>query len=173
MPYRTIPNSSTQYALIAFDGNGLELSDADGVGGCFSARIFADLSSDATTTDVFLLSHGWMGDIPAAIDQYDRWIGAMEARDDDKHRMSQRRLGFKPLRIGVHWPSKPWGDEELGAAAFSLSIQDDPVNLYLERLGDRRGCAMLSQSSCRRPRSARTPNVCHQQRKKPTAKSMT
>src|SRR5262245_17085208 len=140
MSYRTIPNSSTRYGLVVFDGNGSERSDdPDGISGYFSARILADLSSEGATTDVFLLAHGWMGDIPAAIEQYDHWIGAMESRAPDKERMARLRPNFKPLRIGLHWPSKPWGEEELGAAAFSPSILDDPVNLYLERLGDRPG----------------------------------
>ena len=41
-------------------------------------RILGELASEPYT-DVFLISHGWMGDVPAAVGQYDRWIGAMAA----------------------------------------------------------------------------------------------
>ena len=164
MPYRTIPNSSTRYALIAFDGNGSERSDdSDGVTGRFSARILDDVSSDVTITDVFLFSHGWMGDIPAAIDQYDHWIGAMEARAAEKDRMVRLRPNFKPLRVGVHWPSKPWGDEEFGAAAFALPTMHDPVNLYLARLGDRPGLreavTTVMQEAARHPDAERLSSI--------------
>ncbi len=165
MPYRTIPLSSTRYALIAFDGNGLERdNDPDGVSGRFSARILVDLSSESEITDVFLSSHGWMGDIPAAIEQYDHWIGAMEGCAQDKDRMARMRSNFKPMRIGVHWPSKPWGDEEFGAAAFSLSILRDPVDLYVERLGDRPGLReavqVVMQEAAQHPNAERlSPNA--------------
>jgi pimeloyl-ACP methyl ester carboxylesterase len=87
---------------------------------------------------VFLMSHGWMGDMPAAIYQYDRWFGAQVARTADQERMAQRRPGFKPLRIGVHWPSKPWGDEEF-VVATNYGLPEDLVELYVARLGDRHG----------------------------------
>jgi hypothetical protein len=139
MPFYTTPNG-TQYALIGFDADGRERTDdQDRVGGRFSARIIEDFSRDPTITDVFLLSHGWMGDVPAAIDQYNRWIGAMDARTADCDRIAQLRANFKPLRIGIHWPSKPWGEEELGAAGAAFSVLDDPIELYVERLGDRPG----------------------------------
>lgn len=66
-------------------------------------------------TDVFLISHGWMGDVPAAIKQYNKWIGAMAACKEDIKRARQIRPGFKPLLVGFHWPSLPYGDEELSA----------------------------------------------------------
>lgn len=139
MPYRTIPGGPTPYALVAFEQDGQEsAADPDNPNGRFSSRLIDDFSREATT-DVFLLSHGWMGDIPAAIDQYDRWLGAMEACTADRERMAQLRPGFKALRIGVHWPSKPWGDEEFGAAAAAFALPVDPVDLYTDRLGDRPG----------------------------------
>jgi len=141
MPYRTLPDGSAQYALISFDGEGIERNDdPDGAGGCFGARIVEeDISRDPSITDVFLLSHGWNSDVPAAIDQYNRWIAAMDARASDRSRMAQLRTNFKALRIGVHWPSEPWGDEELGATAIAFSLFKDPIDLYVERLGDRPG----------------------------------
>jgi pimeloyl-ACP methyl ester carboxylesterase len=138
MPYRSIPGGSSRYALIAFDQDGHEnTKDADGLNGCFSRRLISDFAQD-TVTDVFLTSHGWMGDMPAAVDQYDRWFGAQDAMTGDQARMAQRRPGFKPLRIGVHWPSKSWGDEEFGGAA-DHGLPEDLVERYVARLGDRPG----------------------------------
>jgi hypothetical protein len=114
MPYRSIPGSPNRYALIAFDQDGHEnTKDQDGLNGCFSRRLISDFAQD-TVTDVFLASHGWMGDMPAAIDQYDRWFGAQIACTEDQARMAQRRPGFKPLRIGVHWPSRSFVDRHKG-----------------------------------------------------------
>src|SRR5262249_38274309 len=37
--------------------------------------------------------------------------------------MRKDRPGFKPLLVGVHWPSQPWGDEQL-SDAVSLAPGD-------------------------------------------------
>jgi len=138
MPYRTTPDGSSRYALVAFDRDGQEsTTDPDNPNSRFSSRLIDDFKHEAVT-DVFLLSHGWMGDVPAAIDQYDRWIAAMDARAADRERIARQRAGFKMMRIGIHWPSKPWGEEEFGAAA-SFSPPEDPIELYVERFGDRPG----------------------------------
>jgi hypothetical protein len=55
--------------------------------------------------------------VPAAIEQYDAWIGAMLGCTADRERARRWRPGFKALLIGFHWPSLPFGDEELGAGA--------------------------------------------------------
>src|SRR5215212_4902263 len=112
MSHRTIPGLGTKYALISFDTDGRERTD-DAVGGRFSERLLEQARIDRPT-DVFLFSHGWKGDFAAAVDQYDRWIGAMLKLDADRAAMG---AGFKPLFIGLHWPSLPWGEEKLPAAA--------------------------------------------------------
>src|SRR5687768_17439423 len=76
---------------------------------------------DEQVTDVFLISHGWKGDIPAARDQYDRWIKAMADCDADRREIRQRRPDFRPLIVGFHWPSLPQGDEEFGAGGASFA----------------------------------------------------
>ena len=65
-------------------------------------------------TNIFFFSHGWKGDAPAAIDQYNRWIKAMVDLAPDAQRMG---AGFKPMWIGLHWPSLPWGEEGSGSFA--------------------------------------------------------
>ena len=62
---------------------------------------------------MFLTSHGWKGDVPAAIEQYDAWIGAMLKVEADRATARQLRPEFMPLIVGLHWPSLPWGDEEI------------------------------------------------------------
>jgi hypothetical protein len=117
MPIRTIPGFGLNYYLVCVDGTGAERSDdPDGLNGRMIARV-ADVLVREPYTDVFLMSHGWMGDVPAAIRQYDLWTGEMAACKDDLARAVRVRPGFKPLLVGFHWPSLPYGDEEMGAGA--------------------------------------------------------
>jgi hypothetical protein len=142
MPFRQIPHTETGYALIAFDKDGRERTDdtAGGRNGLITARILEDVKTNSPT-NIFLFSHGWKGDMPAAIDQYDRWIKALTDRTADIERMKTANPGFNPLFIGLHWPSLPWGDDELAPAGFAAG--ETPTvplgtlkNKYLERLGD-------------------------------------
>ena len=55
--------------------------------------------------------------------------------------ISRMGSSFKPMWVGLHWPSKPWGEEELAAGAFSTRtrrcLRLPPQNLletYLQRL---------------------------------------
>lgn len=133
---RRIPGSDEHYALVAFDADGQERREN---GGLLSDTLTA---SDADTpTDIFFEMHGWMGDVPAAIDQYDRWFGAMARLPASRAALaSQRPGGLKPLWIGLHWPSLPWGDENLSSAAsFAASAVDRLIDAYVARLGERPG----------------------------------
>lgn len=66
--WRSIPGTDGRYALVAFDADGAErFDDRDGEGGPFSDRVIAKLTA-APKTDIFLFSHGWKGDVPAAVD---------------------------------------------------------------------------------------------------------
>ena len=138
MPFRQSPSTHTPYSIIAFDKNGTERKDdPDGSNGVMSQRVLVELAQ-AGPTDIFLFSHGWMGDLAAAADQYNRWIDAMSRLSADAARMGS---SFKPMWIGLHWPSKPWGDEELGGGAFSIdgtSVPPPPpaslLETYLDRL---------------------------------------
>jgi hypothetical protein len=122
MPIETAADLT--YYLIAFDGSGRERTDDPD--GLMSRRAAATVEQEPIT-DVFIFSHGWLGDLPSARGQYHRWIGAMAARADDIERMRQARPGFRPLLIGLHWPSLPWGDEALGGSAVSFSPLEPPV----------------------------------------------
>jgi hypothetical protein len=140
MPVRPIPGTDKRYLLIGFDADGVERTDNNGVGGKLSTHILKQVATEPIT-DIFIFSHGWKGDLPAAADQYDRWFSALEKCDADRESMSRVRPNFRPLLIGVHWPSQPWGDEEFEQTATSFSPGDIDVlvDMYAERLGDRPG----------------------------------
>ena len=138
MSIETVPGTELRYYLIAFDADGRER--ADDPDGAMSQRAL-DVLTQEPITDVFLISHGWQGDVPAAREQYNNWIGAMARCEADLAQARQARPQFQPLLIGLHWPSLPWGEEELGAASMSF----DPaaatpvaqlIDQYAERLAN-------------------------------------
>ncbi|MDF5707425.1 MAG: hypothetical protein PUP90_07005 [Nostoc sp. S4] len=143
---QTLAGTSLTYYLIAFDADGKEC-EKDGE--LISQNVIDILSnskqSQQPITDVFLMSHGWQGDIPAAINQYDKWIIAMAKNQADIQKMQQARPGFNPLLIGLHWPSKPWGDEDLNGVSLGKRIvsfdttdnsEEDFVNQYAQSISD-------------------------------------
>lgn len=120
MPFHKIPDTDVAYGLIGFDKKGIERAD-DPEGGIFSRRLIEKVRNEQPS-HVFLFSHGWKGDVPSALDQYNRWIGAMWRRQADREVMG---ASFRPLFIGLHWPSQPWGEEDL-AAPVSFGTDDAP-----------------------------------------------
>src|SRR6185369_10846106 len=153
MSIETVPGTELKYYLIAYHKNGEERDDdRDGL---MSQVALDALVTDGTepVTDVFIISHGWKGDTPAAIEQYNRWIKAMADCTDDIERMREKRPGFRPLIIGFHWPSLPWGDEELGGSGNSFEMNaavgvdlakaqpaapslEEMIDLYAGRIAD-------------------------------------
>ena len=120
MPTRQTPRHKLPYYLLCVDESGKERREADGT--LLSERIVAAVGgSDPRVTDVFVMSHGWKGDVPAAIEQYDRWIDAMAECADDRARARVARPGFTPLLIGYHWPSLPFGEDAMGGNAFDTA----------------------------------------------------
>ncbi|HKA43280.1 MAG TPA: hypothetical protein VKF40_14950 [Burkholderiales bacterium] len=118
MSIQKVPNADLAYYLASYDKDGRERADdPDGLMSDVIARAIAQ----EPVTDAFVISHGWKGDVPAAIDQYDRWIGAMAGCAADRQEIRQLRPGFKALLVGFHWPSQPWGDEEFGSGAASFA----------------------------------------------------
>ena len=134
MPIEKVPNTSLNYYLIAFDKDGNEREEADGKK--LSEQIFSALANEPIT-DVFLMSDGWMGDVPAARQQYNEWIGAMAKQTADIEKIKEVRSGFGPLMIGLHWPSKPWGDEDL-TSSVSFDVNDeDPLEQLVDEYASR------------------------------------
>jgi hypothetical protein len=134
-PTDVVPGTGTGYYLIAFDDQGRERSDHPR--GLVSRLVYEALAREPFT-DVFLFSHGWQGDVPAARRQYQDWVGAMAERRSDRARIAQLRPNFRGLLVGVHWPSLPWGDEDLGGVSFGPTADAAAsfVEAYARRLGD-------------------------------------
>jgi hypothetical protein len=126
MPIRTVPNTDGQnYYLINFDSDGKERAADDG--GVLSQALLEKLKNQPVT-DVFIMSHGWLGDIDDAKAQYDKWMANMWGCADDLVAMKQKRPSFRPLLIGMHWPSKPFGNEDAGGAfAFETAETGEDV----------------------------------------------
>ena len=114
MPIRSIAGADAQYYLLSFDEDGRERPEADGI---LLSDVVRNKIADPSEaiTDVFLASHGWKGDVAAAIEQYDRWVGEM-ARSSDRDVARTMRPGFRAIVVGLHWPSLPFGDETQPAA---------------------------------------------------------
>ena len=119
MPVQQVPGSDLKYHLISYDKNGRER--ADDPSGVMST-VAAETVRDQPITDVFVISHGWKGDVGAAIEQYDKWIGAMAGCTADRAAIRQQRPDFQALIVGFHWPSQPWGDEEFGMGGQSFAV---------------------------------------------------
>jgi hypothetical protein len=133
VPIETSSDGNLRYYLIAFGANGIERGDDPD--GLMSQRTIAALT-EQPVTDVFVFSHGWQGDVSSARSQYGAWTAAM-TNGNGPERMRQRRPGFLPLLVGLHWPSLPWGDEDLERpASFAVSETDSPVDQYAHRLAD-------------------------------------
>ncbi len=133
MPIETVPGTSLKYYLIAFDAKGNERTEPDGKK--LSEKFLAALANEPIT-DVFIISHGWLGDVPAARAQYNDWIGAMAKQTADLDKLKQVRPGFNPLTIAIHWPSKPWGDEDL-SSSVSFDVTDSPIDRLIDEYADR------------------------------------
>ena len=136
MGFETIPETGVQYGLISFDADGNERSEQSGL---MSEALIKKATTDLVT-NVFFFCHGWQGDFPGARDQYNKWLKTF-VNSADRQKASERFEKFRPLLIGLHWPSKPWGDEELRGGAFgvpgSAFRPEDLLAIYLDRLGDR------------------------------------
>jgi len=119
MPFQILPGTDQRYGLITFDNDGRERKD-DPEGGVFSAALRAHITQ-TRPSHIFFFTHGWKGDVPSAIDQANRWIGAMWKRDAERAAMG---AAFRPAFIALHWPSQPWGEEMIPAAAASFAAGD-------------------------------------------------
>src|SRR5438874_9086418 len=77
MPKERVSGTDLTYYLIGFDKVGNERREPSG--GLLSERVENDLPG--AVTDIFIFSHGWKGDIPAAREQYGRWVKVMAERE--------------------------------------------------------------------------------------------
>ncbi len=125
MTIETISGTSLKYYLVAFDENGKEREEGK------TSQQILDILSKEQITDIFIFSHGWMGDVPGARNQYSKWIGAMAKDSQNIEQIKSRRPEFRPLMIGIHWPSLQWGDENLDSVSFDAT-DISPVDKLIE-----------------------------------------
>lgn len=123
MPILNLDDIGVRYYLVLLDEEGRERPEQ---GGTLLSTKLRELVEDGVT-DVFVASHGWMGDIPAATRQYNAWVGAMAKQAEDRALARRLDPGFKSLVIGIHWPSLPWGDERAEAAVLGGDDEDDEL----------------------------------------------
>lgn len=110
------------YHFVALDSEGRERLGPDGEPA--SSHAAASLAG-GDFTDVFLFSHGWLNDVEVARRSYGRWLESM-TRSRPSERLARVRSGFRPLLVGVHWPSKPWGNERLDGPGAQGPVPADP-----------------------------------------------
>lgn len=125
MTIETISGTSLKYYLVAFDENGKEREEGK------TSQQILDILSKEQITDIFIFSHGWMGDVPGARNQYSKWIGAMAKDSQNIEQIKSRRPEFRPLMIGIHWPSLQWGDENLDFVSFDAT-DISPIDKLIE-----------------------------------------
>ena len=129
MAVQTIKGAEVRYFLIVLDENGKERREADG--SLLSETISKRLKK-SSPSDVFVMSHGWMADVPGAIAQYDAWVPMLASANPDPRRT--------PLYVGLHWPSLPWGDETMPSGAGVLGASGATINslvdAYASRIAD-------------------------------------
>jgi hypothetical protein len=67
MPIRNIPGIGVDYYLLVFDEQGNERPEPDG---SLMSEVVRHRVADPAlcVSDVFLISHGWKGDLPTAIE---------------------------------------------------------------------------------------------------------
>ena len=165
MPKRNVPGHDADYFLLCFDKDGLEKREQDGT--LLSSQVLKAVESDPAPTDVFILSHGWMGDVDAAIAQYDRWIGAFISVSGDLAIAKKRDPRFRPLVVGLHWPSLPWGDETVPeAGSMLLGAESDverEVGVWAGRIADTKeatdALAIILEEATKSPAEALSARV--------------
>ena len=128
MPFLKLPETDQRYALMSFDDDGRERED-DPESGIFSKTILSHVT-ETLPSHVFVFTHGWKGDLPGAVDQCNRWIGALYKLDAERTAMG---ASFKPLFIGLHWPSRPWGEETFSEGVSFATGAPGGVEALLEK----------------------------------------
>ena len=123
MAVRIIPDHygtpGAQYHLIRFDKHGDERDEPDGTKG--SELVHEELQRMPAVTDVFIISHGWHADEEGAMAQYDSWVSEMILNKPEISRP------FHPHIVGVHWPSKAWGNDHIDP------VEGEPGTIGIDR----------------------------------------
>jgi hypothetical protein len=133
MPHILLREIGTTYDLISYDDAGAERADdPDGL----ASRRVLDIVERESVSDLFLMCFGWEDNILSAKARYDSWLQVMvEAYRDGG--LASTRPGLRPLFVGLHWPSRPWSDEEFGPAGNAIAPNNaSSVERYAKRIAD-------------------------------------
>lgn len=108
-PVRWENGQPVEYYLVNFNKEGHEENPESG-----SRELVQALASEMPT-DVFIFCHGWNTDIDGAWAQYGKWLKAIAGRmEADRSKLEATRGGqFRPLFVGLAWPSRWWGNYNL------------------------------------------------------------
>lgn len=117
MPIIDLPDVNLKYYLVVCDETGNEKDDIDGIEGKLTARISNDLQVNQSVTDVYLICHGWLSDLPGAERQYGEWIRCFHSHSISQRGKNSKGSEYTPVVIGLHWPSRPVGIELLASGA--------------------------------------------------------
>jgi len=145
MSIEHVPGTALTYHLIGFDiGFGAGGNELPAEPGGLARRRAAAALAGGAVTDVFVFAHGWLGDVPAARRRYGAWVAAMGRSRADVELLGRRRPGFRPLFVGLHWPSRPWDDEELAPPGGALARAYTRAWERAHRLGEGGGRRLLA-----------------------------
>jgi hypothetical protein len=117
VPIDAANSTAHHYYLISFDDKGREIDESTGIAPSrrsgqpptlMSDTVLAAMTEAAASadpiTDVVIMSHGWLNDLPEAMASYDDWIAVVE---QTRPATVGATAPFRPLVIAIHWPSKP------------------------------------------------------------------
>ncbi|HUB42813.1 MAG TPA: hypothetical protein VMA72_28500 [Streptosporangiaceae bacterium] len=122
MPVLKSPRHGNEYYLVRFDGAGEECPEDDGTR---TSRVLIEkLRTDNAITDIFVISHGWNNDVNGAIRSYGSWIDTMADCAADQDRARKADPNFKPVIVGIHWPSLAFGDETVPTDSHAETTAD-------------------------------------------------
>src|SRR6266478_6285301 len=112
----------------------------DKAGTCIAPLTRRDLLQSLQTqnyTDVFIFSHGWNNDWKIATDRYENFVGGF-LRMRAEYQLPARP-GYKPLLVGIFWPSTalvmPWEAAPQFAASGSADQELELWRREIEELG--------------------------------------
>jgi hypothetical protein len=134
----------------------------DAAGACTApvrrARIIGEIAAGGYT-DVFLFSHGWNNTFGQAMEKYELFISGYH--DLVESYALRQPAPYKPLVVGVYWPSidliLPWetapkiagaaqgGGSEPAAMDLNSMVRDAQQSLDPERAGELRSLTTLAQ----------------------------
>ncbi|GAA4176976.1 hypothetical protein [Gryllotalpicola koreensis] len=84
------------------DANGVRTHDSDAPAVIFD-RLAEARAAGHPYTDVFVISHGWLTDTDAAIEDYAKWV-ELAIGQRARHRLA---ADYHGMVVCVHWPSDP------------------------------------------------------------------